>query len=303
VTRLGADATGTTVAALQALGATFVSRYVSDFPAKNLTLAEAQRISAAGIDLVTNWENDVNDWAGGRAQGVAYATRALAQHRACGGRSDELSPPWAIYFSVDEKVDPNSATLHAYFAGIVSVLGLAHTGVYGQTSVLRVLRSAGLARFTWRSMSTFGLPEGLGNPGEFDVEQTGQFNASYDRDVANSADFGQWRVGVVPAAPLSQENDMILHAVTGSTEIWALSGSLYWHVADLASLASYRAAGVPEATVSAGEHAVILARAAARDAGSIVLSDAQVTALGVAIGGAVPVPTKVTVPATVLDIS
>lgn len=199
MTRLGADATATTLAELKALGATFVSRYVSDFPWKNLTPAEAQRLSAAGIDLVTNWENDVNDWAGGRAQGVAYATRALEQHKACGGPTDP-GGSWGIYFSVDERVDPANPVLHAYFGGIGSVLGVAHTGAYAQTSVLRALRAAGLIGCgerggTWRSMSTFGLPEGLGGPGEFDVEQTGQYNPTYDRNIANSARFGQWRIG------------------------------------------------------------------------------------------------------------
>lgn len=199
MTRIGADATGTSVSALRALGATFVSRYLSDFPAKNLTAAEARTLSAAGIDIVSNWENDVGDWASG--QGRAFARRAAAQHAACGG------PDWApIYFSVDEKVDPSDPRLHQYFADINAEIGLARTGCYAQTSVLRALRSLGLIRFTWRSMSTFGLPEGLGNPGEFDVEQTGQFNPDYDRDVANSAFFGQWRVG----APAPEGALMIL---------------------------------------------------------------------------------------------
>lgn len=199
MTRLGADATSTNVAALRVLGATFVSRYLSDYPWKNLTPAEAQALSDAGFDLVSNWENDVNDWASG--QGAAFARRAVAQHAACGG------PDWApIYFSVDELVDPSDPRLHQYFKEINAEIGLARTGCYAQTSVLRALRSAGLIRFTWRSMSTFGLPEGLGDPGEFDVEQTGQFDTDYDRDVANSAYFGQWRIG----APAPQGALMIL---------------------------------------------------------------------------------------------
>jgi hypothetical protein len=283
VTRLGADATSTVTSELKALGATFVSRYVSDFPGKNLTLSEAQRLSAAGLDLVTNWENDVDDWATGR--GTVYAQRAAAQHAACGG------PSWApVYFSVDQAVDPNSPVLHQYFRDIGSVLGVARTGVYGQTSVLRVLRSLGLVRFTWRSMSSFGLPEGLGHPGEFDVEQTGAFNATYDRDVANSTNFGQWRIGAprpptVPTVP--EEFDMILHNITGSPEVWALSGGLYWHVQDVATRNSYLAAAVPQATVSAAEHAAILA-AVAEARGAITLTDAQVAALGAAVAAGLP---------------
>jgi hypothetical protein len=150
-------------------------------------------------------------------------------------------------------------------------------------------------------MSTFGLPEGLGSPGEFDVEQTGQFNAQYDRDVVNSVRFGQWRIGAPAVVPSSaKEIDMILQNITGSSEVWALSGSLYWHVADPSTLQSYRDAGVAQATVSAVEHAVILARSAARDtvAVSLTLSDAQVAALGAAIAAGVKMPTTLTLTGT-----
>lgn len=242
MTRLGADATAVMLAEIKALGVTFICRYVSDFPWKNLTPAEAQRVSAAGIDLVTNWENDVNDWAGGRAQGAAYAQRALAQHKACGGPSDGSA--WGIYFSVDMKVDPGDPTLHDYFRGINSVLGAQHTGAYAQTSVLRALRGLGLIGCgerggTWRSMSTFGLPEGLGAPGEFDVEQTGQFNPSYDRNVANSTRFGQWRIGA-PAPQAREDGEMpYLISVTPdptgptgnkSSGIFAVDGGSVAHV-------------------------------------------------------------------------
>lgn len=293
MTRLGADATGTSVAQLKALGATFVSRYVSDFPWKNLTLAEAHRLTAAGIDLVTNWENDVDDWKGGYAQGVAYARKALAQHAANGGPTG-ADERWGIYFSADMQIDPEDPRLHAYYDGTRSVLGVRHNGAYAQTSVLRKLRSLGLIGCgerggTWRSMSTFGLPEGLGLPGEFDVEQTGQFNETYDRDVANSADFGQWRIGAAAPVARAKDDEMILHNITGSPEVWALSGSLYWHVQDVATRNAYVAAGVAQATVSAGEHAAVLAAAVKpAPAATLVLTDAQAEAIGAAIAAKLP---------------
>ena len=60
----------------------------------------------------------------------------------------------------------------------------------------------------------------------------------------------------------NQETDMILHAITGNPEIWALSGGLYWHVDDPQSMASYEKAGVPMAVITGAEHAAILAAAA-----------------------------------------
>jgi len=287
VTRLGADATGTSVAQLQALGATFVMRYVSDFPAKNLTLAEAQRLSAAGLDIGTNWENDVNDWATGR--GTAYAQRAAAQHAACGG------PSWApVYFSVDQKVDPDSPVLHQYFRDIGAVLGVARTGVYGQTSVLRVLRSLGLVRYTWRSMSTFGLPEGLGQPGEFDIEQTGQFDAAYDRDVANSVNFGQWRIGApAPAVPtlgvpvhlISVTPDPTGGKGAGVFAVYEGLGPV--HVDGATFTDAFKAAHGPVEVVSPAFYAA-LAAAAARPASALAVDAASAVLIGEAIAAQLP---------------
>lgn len=289
MTRLGADATSTSVPALRSLGATWVSRYLSDYPWKNLTPAEAQALTAAGIDLVSNWENDVGDWATG--QGVAFARRAAAQHAACGG------PSWApIYFSVDEKVDPNDPRLHQYFRDINSVLGVTRTGVYAQTSVLRALRSLGLVSLTWRSMSTFGLPEGLGNPGEFDIEQTGAFNTDYDRDVANSAYFGQWRIGQpAPLRPF-QEAPMqdALYAVNAGPRgeqagIWLYADGRYWHVPDLPTRDAIVAKlGIAEKPLDYAAHLVLLALTAPGAPVDVkALAASVVTALGPVVQQAV----------------
>ena len=308
MTRLGADATGETIAALKALGVTFIGRYVSDYPAKNLTLAEAQRLSAAGIDVITNWENDVNDWQGGYSQGVAFAKRALAQHTACGGPTGR-GDRWGVYFSVDEKVDPNDPRLHAYFQGANTVLSVAHTGAYAQTSVLRTLRSLGLIGCgerggTWRSMSTFGLPEGLGNPGEFDIEQTGWFNSSYDRDIANSTSFGQWRIGAT--VHLTTEATIMQDALFAVADgpngekpgIWLrTSDGQYGHVAsvdpDLLAIGQL-VPNIPQKNISYAQHLSFLAMAAS--AATVTMTDAQAAAIGSAV--AAKLPTTITLTGT-----
>lgn len=198
MTILGADCTSSTVAALNSLGAKFVSRYLSPTPGgswKNLTPAEAQTLKNAGIDIVSNWEWGTGDYLGGHAQGVSYAQQAETQHLACGGPAGA-----PIYFSVDADVSENAAD--DYFRGIVSVLGVSRVGVYGSTGLLRHLKSVGLVTYTWRTMST-DWSGGAGNQGEFNITQTGYFNSNYDRDVAWTDDFGQWSAhgGAVNTTP------------------------------------------------------------------------------------------------------
>lgn len=193
--RLGADGTGSNVGALHSLGATFICRYLSDFPSKNLTLGEAQTLSNNGIDIVSNWEDDVNDWAGGYSAGVNNATKAWHQHKACGGPDGR-----PIYFSVDQDVDPGNGTLHEYFRGLGVGMTPGQIGVYGSTAVCEALRAAGLVSWTWRTMST-GWRGGVGPISAFNIEQTGYFNNTYDRDASITDDFGQWRVGGPSTAP------------------------------------------------------------------------------------------------------
>ena len=71
-----------------------------------------------------------------------------------------------------------------------------------------------------------------------------------------------------PIAAPSEENDMILTDIKGSSVVWALSGSLYWPVADVESIAAYRAARITEVTITQAEHQAILAAAAKAAAAS-----------------------------------
>src|SRR6476661_3068366 len=86
-------------AALKVYGAVAVCRYLAYLPnGKCLTLTEAAGLQAAGIDVVSNWEQ-AGSWAeysGGATMGRAHATEAQRQHVACGG-----PPNRPIYFSTD----------------------------------------------------------------------------------------------------------------------------------------------------------------------------------------------------------
>ena len=200
MSRNGADGTSSNLSDLKALGATFISRYLSP-PAntwKNLTAAEANALIAGGIDIVSNWEYATTDWEGGKSQGINYAQQASAMHLACGGPA--AAP---IYFSVDMDANPSDVVNSGYFQGINSVIGAARTGVYGGTAVCEALKAAGLVTYTWRTMST-DFQGGAGSTSEFNMEQTGYYNSTYDKDVAYTTDFGQWSAhggSTPPAAP------------------------------------------------------------------------------------------------------
>jgi hypothetical protein len=191
--RLGCDASRVcTPAEVAALKATFVVRYFSRFPSKNITLSEAQHHTDAGMNIVSVYEDDVNDFEGGATKGVANAKLFVAESSAV--RMPTGRPG---YFAVDENVDPKNPLLHDYFRGISGTIGLAATGVYGSTAVCRELYRQGLVSKRWRSMST-GWLGGAGSDTDFDMEQIGYFNKDFDKDVALVPDFGQWMIGWSP---------------------------------------------------------------------------------------------------------
>lgn len=189
----GCDASSVvTSAEMRALGLTFCVRYFSQYPSKNLTRGEVVDLGQNGINLVSVYEDDVNDWKRGYDGGIDNARRFLNQAQQLGMPSSRPA-----YFAVDTDVDPNNPTLHDYFRGITDVLGSRRRGVYGSTGVCRALKHAALVDFTWRTMS-IAWSGGAGNPDEFDMVQTSYINQKLDRDVAYSADFGQWRFNWTP---------------------------------------------------------------------------------------------------------
>jgi hypothetical protein len=174
--------------AIDAAGYTFVCRYVSHNPSKNLTRSEADALRAAGLDIVCNWENSPSEALEGRALGAANATEAHRQAVACG-----MPASRPIYFSVDfDASSGQQSAINAYFDGIASVLGRARTGAYGGYGVIDRLFDAGKITWGWQTYAWSG--------GSWDSRaQLRQVQnnltldgAAIDRDEARTADFGQW---------------------------------------------------------------------------------------------------------------
>jgi len=192
----GADASRVvTSSQMRSMGLSFVGRYFSQYPSKNLTRGEVVDLGTNGFDIFSIYEDGVNDYMGGYNKGIENAHRALNQGQMVGM---PLTRPF--FFAVDKDVDPNDYNLHEYFSGISNVLGGMRRGCYGSTGVLRALKHAELIDFTFRTMSV-GWSGGAGNPGEFNITQTGYINDAFDRDANATGDFGQWRYNWTPSMP------------------------------------------------------------------------------------------------------
>lgn len=179
-------------AELYRLGKRFAVRYVSyDRTGKNLTKAEADRLHAAGLATVTNWEHSHLDQLGGYSRGVEHAREADRLHRACGGPPDR-----PIYFSTDFDASPAQlATCYDYLRGCADVLGWDRVGVYGGIRTIDHMADRGV-RWLWQ---TYAWSAGQWHPAT-DLRQYRNgvrlAGGEVDLNKAMTSDFGQWGVAV-----------------------------------------------------------------------------------------------------------
>ena len=140
-------------------GYDFVCRYYGDNPAKCLTLAEAQLLSAGQINIVTVWEdNPTHDAYFSHIQGVDDATSAYRMAIAIGQPAGS-----AIYFAVDYNADPGviDGAIASYFGGVSAGFAAAGgaggvryaIGVYGSGAVCDHMSDAGLVAYAWLAMA------------------------------------------------------------------------------------------------------------------------------------------------------
>jgi len=136
-------------------------------------------------------------------------------------------------------------------------------------------------RNTWwpqiqAAFSARGVPQPHYWVADYSVSQTNpqiptgalalQYRDTGGYDLSVVADYWPGVDPAVPAptVPTEEDSSMVIHYITGNPEVWALSGNLYWHVVDPASLASYVKAGITGVTISDAEHQAILAAVAAQ---------------------------------------
>ncbi|HEX3762398.1 MAG TPA: glycoside hydrolase domain-containing protein [Kofleriaceae bacterium] len=216
---------------IRSAGYTFAVRYFSfDTTGKNLTASEARGLQAAGVDLVSNWENGASDALKGRARGASDATEALRQATAAG-----MPAGRPIYFSVDFDAQPSQqAALNDYFDGAASVLGVARTGAYGGIGPIGRLFDAGKIGFGWQ---TFAWSAGRWEPrAQLRQVKNGVTVAGGDCDVDQSQtdDFGQWGAVTIPVADV--EKLVAARNTDGTLEaFWITTGNAIQHARQTAA--------------------------------------------------------------------
>lgn len=185
------------ILALKNAGYSFVCRYMSHSTWKNLTLAEVQSLSRAGINIVSVWET-ASDHASyfSLHQGLVDGAAAYAYARHMG---QPFNSP--IYFAVDVDIAV-STQLTEYFDGVRHSLQLHgqmgkdayFVGVYGGGTVCSILKNKGLVSYTWLAQSMGWL--GSRHYADWNLKQGPQGHfAGMDVDTDESrGDGGGWRI-------------------------------------------------------------------------------------------------------------
>lgn len=197
------------VAALKAAGISFVSRYLSTDPAKNLTASEASGLHAAGFSIVINWETTGSTFTGGYQAGLADAQAARKAATAVG-----VPGTVPIYYSVDSGTT-DVATVLDYLHGLSDAEGSKSlVGVYGDYIVVLAAVGAGFT-FLWQ---TYAWSEGKWAP-EALIRQTANAQSisgvAVDLDEAMAASYGQWAPSAVTVPPAVRPT-----VSEGSTGTW-----------------------------------------------------------------------------------
>jgi hypothetical protein len=194
------------MAALKSAGIKFVCRYLSHSPSKNLTSAEARKLTDAGIWIVVVWETTAKRALDGHAAGAADARDARAQARDCGMPDDR-----PVYFAVDwDASSGQQGTINSYLDGAASVLGRDQVGIYGGYGPVKRALDGGHATWAWQTYAwSGGRWDSRAQLQQYSNGHTiGGVGCDYDRSKAG--DYGQWRVGVTPG-----EDDMALVSSLG----------------------------------------------------------------------------------------
>ncbi|MGF9907089.1 DUF1906 domain-containing protein, partial [Brevibacillus porteri] len=114
---------------------------------KRLTRAEAEAITAAGMQVVSVFQRGNNDAAGGAANGTRDGKAALQEAKQIGQPIGT-----AIYFAVDYDAQPKDyAAIDAYLRAAAKELPGYTVGVYGSYAVVEEMAKRGACKHFWQT--------------------------------------------------------------------------------------------------------------------------------------------------------
>lgn len=205
---LATRVTAAMIPSMKAGGIEAVCRYLSNSPAKNLSLDEAKLLSGAGIKCVLVWEAQGDRYNSFTAdQGITDAERAVSQATALG-----MPKGGAIYFAVDFDATADQITdgITAYMRAVMQSqpwgLNGWRIGIYGNGAVCAAMLDAGLAdlAWVWGAGGTNGTQAFIAS-NRWAIRQhptVNRFGASVDPDDVQG-DYGGWMLGSSVGAPSS----------------------------------------------------------------------------------------------------
>jgi peptidoglycan hydrolase-like protein with peptidoglycan-binding domain len=199
-------------AALKAAGISFAVRYVSTDPAKDLTVAEASALHAAGISVGLVWETTGTEAQEGYAQGMSDAAAARAAADALG-----FPASLPIYYAVDfNATEAQMPTVLDYLHGAADAAGAKDlVGVYGSYSVVEAAYAAGFT-FLWQTLAwSNGAWSAHATLRQLNVGQEID-GVAVDLDQAMTASYGQWQPASAPAPAAAARPEL----AEGSSGSW-----------------------------------------------------------------------------------
>lgn len=191
------------IPALRASGASFVGRYAAFDHPRGISADEVNQLTAAGMDILTYYEESSSWIMGGYSAGVRAAQNARQAWAAAGQHTDV-----PLFLAADSDYDSSQlAPIYDALDGCASVIGRQNTGIYGGVVPVHCARRDGKATYgvqagAWRYRAgEVGVTDPYGWSPLAQVRQDG-YNVyvgytSADHLTALAGDFGQWRRGAV----------------------------------------------------------------------------------------------------------
>lgn len=175
--------------ALAAAGYLFAARYLVpvDYAWKRLTRAEADAITAAGMQVISVYETSANRPAGGARNGTVDGKAALKEAQAIGQPAGT-----AIYFAVDYDAQAKDfAAIEAYLRAAAAEITGYTVGVYGEYDVIEEMAKRGAAKHFWQTYAwSAGKKSARANVWQY---KNGQNVAGHPVDLNESyGDEGWW---------------------------------------------------------------------------------------------------------------